>query len=280
MKNAVILGIVTISTLLIAKIDPENIDQAKLKAEIKKAKADKKILETRIKKLQAKLPPNEALLTNVKLGYIKTDGNTQTQTFSLDTKAKKAWKLNILEISINAQYGESDSLETNNKYRTELSYKYSMSKNLSITYLLGYKYDKFSSYDYQIYTGPGLQYLALKTKKQKLNFEGSILYSIDKLQKKYIVSNPNFKELYSSYRTKINYDLQVFKNLKFNQELSYRSSFEEVQNYFIYSKSAFSSKISNMLSTGISYKIDYTNQVAIGVNQKDTTMEAFLSIDY
>lgn len=271
---------ISLSVLLLAQDDSSEIEIQRLKAEIQQAKAQKKDIEVKIKNLQAKLPVDEALISKVQLGYVKTDGNTKTQTFSLDAKAKKAWGKNLVELTLDAQYGESDNLETNNKYLTELSYNYSMTQRLSITYLLGYKYDKFSTYDYQIYSGPGLKCLVLKTKKQKFYIEASIFYSIDKIQKKYLASYSNLSETYTSYRTKINYDLQILQDLKFEQELSYRSSFESTKNYFIYSKSALSSKISSMLSTGLSYKINYTNQVAAGVHQKDTTMEAFLSIDY
>ena len=268
------------SSLLLAQNHLSKEEEAKIKQDIAKAKAEKKRIDAKIKKLTAQLPPNEALISKIKLGYIKTDGNTQTQTFSLDAKAKKAWDKNLVEFLFDAQYGESDNLETNNKYLTELSYKYSMSKKISITYLLGYKYDKFSTYDYQSYSGPGLKYLALKSAKQKLNIEASVLYSVDKVKQIYVLTNPELKEQYSSYRAKVNYNLQLLKDLKFEQELSYRSSFEDVNNYFVYSKSALSSKISSMLSTGLSYKIDYTNQVASLIKRKDTTMEAFLSIDY
>ena len=68
--------------------------------------------------------------------------------------------------------------------------------------------------------------------------------------------------------------------LKFNQDLYYRAAFDDAQKYFVFSNSALSSKISDMFSAGVSYKVDYTNTVLADVVRHDNTFSAFLSADF
>ncbi len=219
----------------------------------------------------------DALVTHTELGYIKTDGNTETQTFNLDAKAKKGWGKHIANLLIDAQYADDSGIETKNKYIIELNYDYEFTDRFAFTYLAGYKSDKFSNFDYQFYTGPGAKYKAIISDLHNLTLEGNILYAMDEL--KAIAPDPAYSDDYASYRAKGVYTWQMLENLKFSQELSYRGSFEETSNYFIFSKSALTSKLSDIFSAGISYKVDYVNEPGLK-ESTDTTLTANLIIDY
>jgi len=240
------------------------------------------------------------LKTHTELGYIETNGNTKTKTFNVDAKAKKAWGKHEGKINFNGQYAEDNGNATKNKYLLELNYNYALSDRLAFDYLVGYKVDKFSSYDYQFYTGPGAQYKVIVTDVHKLTLSGNILYSIDQkaninyadAAKTIVVPYPNptnipilavtygKKNDYAAYRFKGVYDYQITKTLKFNQELSIRGQIDDLQNYFGYSKTSLNSKISDIFSAGISYKADYVNQPEIDKEHTDTTLTLNLIIDY
>ncbi len=238
------------------------------------------------------------LKTHTEFGYIETNGNTKTKTFNLDATAKKAWGKHEGKINFDGQYAEDSGNETKNKYLLELNYNYAFTDRLAFDYLVGYKVDKFSSYDYQFYTGPGAQYKAIITDKHKLTLSGNILYSIDQeADTEYdssgnIIPYPNSgntpvatvtygkKNDYAAYRFKGVYDYQITKTLKFNQELSIRGQIDDLQNYFGYSKTSLNSKISDIFSAGISYKADYVNQPAIDKEHTDTTLTLNLIMDY
>jgi putative salt-induced outer membrane protein len=275
-----------------------DVSQDELKKEIAQSKADAKALAKKIKKLEAQLPPNENLITHTELGYIQTQGNTQTETFNLDLGVKKGWKRHLLKFSFDAQYALDKGVETKNKYATELEYAYSLSERLSATYLVGFKKDKFSGFDYQAYTGPGLKYLVLKNKKHNLTIDGSILYSQDDEEDTNydaagnVIDYPNPDNIatasttygpvnnYTSYRAKGVYTWQILQNLKFDQDLSYRARFSDSTIYFVTSKTAFSSKINSIFSAGISYKVDYVNSPPSDKETADRTFTANLIIDY
>ncbi|MBN2816307.1 MAG: DUF481 domain-containing protein [Campylobacterales bacterium] len=274
------------------------VDLEKLNADIAAAKSEKSVAEAKLKALQAQIPQDTRLITHTELGYIETSGNTNTQTFNLDAQAKKSWGNHSGQIIFDGQYATQNQIETKNKFLTELSYDYSFSKHFAFNYLVGYKKDRFSGFDYQFYTGPGAKYKALKTTNHELSFDGNILYSLDSYESvnldasgniiaypnpnniPTVSSHPAYDDQYASYRVKGVYNWQILSNLKFDQELTFRGSFEKSENYFAYSKSSLTTKFSDILSGGLSYKVDYINLPAEGKEPTDTTFTANLIIDY
>ena len=258
----------------------EAIDQVSLNSDIQGLKAEIKKLDTEVKKLQAKLPPNEAIVTHTELGYVQTSGNTETTAYSLDSKAEKSWSNHVLKFTIDAQFASDSGTEIKNKYLTELTYNYKISKNFSINYLAAYKVDEFSGFEYQSYNGPGIKYKVISTAKHILAVDGSALFSTDRYES---TSSPvvnAYDNSYSGYRLKGDYAWKIFGNLKFTQELSMRGAFEESKNYFGYSKSGLSSKLSDIFSAGASYKVDYINTPALGKRKSDSTLSFNLIMDY
>ena len=247
--------------------------------------------------MAADVTKESALVTHTELGYIQTDGNTETKTFNLDAKATKNWQKHVFGFVFDGQYADDSGIETKNKFLTELTYDYEFTDRFAFTYLVGYKSDKFSSFDYQAYTGPGAKYKTIVSKNHNLSLEGNILYSIDEISDvEYdalgeVINYPNpnntpvasvvlgDSDTYGSYRLKGVYGWQMLENLKFDQEVSYRSSFEDADKYFAFSKTALSSKINSMFSAGISYKIDYVNEAGDKDNT-DTTLTLNLIMDY
>jgi putative salt-induced outer membrane protein len=147
-----------------------------------------------------------------------------------------------------------------------------------LNYLVAYKDDRFSGYVYQAYTGLGIRYKFINTNKHKLSIDSNILFAVDNLQKSNLHSS--YTEKYMSYKSKVKFSWQMLKNLKFNQELTYRTQVDEMSNYFVYSKSMFSSRLSDIFSTGISYKLDYINKKAVGKKYTDGTITFNLVADY
>ena len=223
--------------------------------------------------VQAADTKENKLVTHTEMGYIQTDGNTKTKTFNVDAKASKTWNKHVGTLKIDGQYADADDKETKNKYLIEGNYDYKFTKNFAFNYILGYKSDRYAGFAYQTYTGPGAKYQAIKTKIHDLSIDGNILYSSDKSYVKKDTNN------YSAYRVQAIYEWQMLKNLKFDQEASFRGSFEDSSNYFAHSKTALTSKLSDMFSAGISYKVDYVNQ-PLAAKTTDSTLTFNLIVDY
>lgn len=239
----------------------------------------------------------DAFISHTELGFNKTDGNTDTMTLNLDAKAEKNWDRHALVASIDGQYAKNKSVESKNKFVAEANYDYMLTHELSFNYLAGYKNDKFSRFDYQFYTGPGAKYLMFRDDIHNFTVDGNILYAKDSIATAdydangdlieypnpdniaIVSSIPSYTETYAAYRLRGVYERQLLDNLKFDQELSYRSSFKDQSNFFVYSKSALSSKLSAHFSAGVSYKVDYVNNPG-KKESTDTTLTANLIMDY
>lgn len=154
-------------------------------------------------------------------------------------------------LSSNGQYASDQNVETKNKFVTELTYNYEFTDRFAFDYLLGYKADQFSGFDYQWYTEPGAKYKLIVSENQNLTVDGNLLYSEDRYEATPLITPPvdSYSNNYLGYRLKAVYAWQIIHNLKFDQELSIRGSLKETKNYFAFSKSALSSKISDIKLT-------------------------------
>lgn len=249
--------------------------EVEVKDEIRDIKTKINKLNENLKQLEGNLPVDGYLFNaRAEAGYISNSGNSNTEAFNADAKITNSWGLHSLEILMLMQYGTDNGTVNRNRFLGELVYDYKLSDRLSLNYLLGYKDDKFSGFDYQFYTGPGAKYIIIKTDLRDLTVDGNLLYAKDRIF-------GGVDRTYSAYRLKGVYNMQVLENLKFHQTLSYRSEFSDIENYFFYSKTAFSTKLSDIFSAGVSYQVDYTNKPAlVGKNSTDTTFTFNLIADY
>ncbi|MEA1918623.1 MAG: DUF481 domain-containing protein, partial [Campylobacterota bacterium] len=190
------------------------------------------------------------LKTHTELSYVQTQGNTNTNSFSLDFAGSKAWDKHQFKLDFDALYGDDKGLETKNKVLGELNYDYKFAEHFAFNYLMGYKNDKFSGYEYQFYTGPGIKYIVANTKVHKLDFQANALYNLDESMDQYHDADGNEitypypdgtagslktsgeSNDYTGFSAKANYAWQIMDNLKFLQEASYRSDFDDTDNYF------------------------------------------------
>ncbi|MFT7860465.1 MAG: DUF481 domain-containing protein [Sulfurimonas sp.] len=248
--------------------------------------------------MAADVTTEKPLKAHSELGYVETNGNTDTKAFSLELDLTKEWNKSEFSFDFDGQYATEQSVETKNKYVAELEYGYKLSERLSAYYLLGYKSDKFSGFAYQLYTGPGLKYKVLTQEPHKLRVEAGLLYALDQYEDVWVDALGNqlsypydgvvkdhiitaaYKDDYASYRLKGVYDWKILETLKFQQELTLRGSLEKSDKYFVYSKTAIYNKINSIFSAGISYKIDYVNIPADGKKRTDTTLAVNLILDY
>lgn len=206
-------------------------------------------------------------------GYIQTGGNTNTEALNFELDAKKNWDKHSLKFEADAQYANSDGKENSNRITSELSYGYDYSDIFTYGYLVGYKQDKFSGYDYQFYTGPNIWYKMIDTNVEHLSFEFALLYAKDKLE-----DEP--ADRYLSSRARVMYDRKILDNLKFEEDFSYRTSLKDFENFFIVSKTSLVNKLTDIISAGISYRIDYAGVVLDDKKKQDTTFMVNLILSY
>jgi putative salt-induced outer membrane protein len=288
-----------------AKLEVAKEQAAEAKIELKAAKEKLAAAEKIMKEKELALPPGEGgaviYSSHVELGYVETSGNTDTKSGSFDGMAKAEWGKNVLKLDLDYIYGEEDSIENNNKLIVELNYDYHFAKKFAFNYLVGYKDDKFSGFEYQLYTGPGVKYGAIRSDEHILDFQTNILYSqdveMDKFFNDVALSDETkypydpvkgaFKdpdsgktETYTSFYIKGDYAWKITDTSKFTQVLSYRVDTGDMDVYFINSKTGFESKINSTFSMGVNYKVDYVNRPPEGNENTDKTLTVALILDF
>jgi len=287
-----------------AKLAKAEKEAAEAKVELKAAQDKLAAAQKIIDKKEKSLPLDEGgkfvFSNHTELGYVETSGNTDTTSSSLDFMQKAEWGKHVFQLDVDYLYGEEDSVENNNKLEAMLNYDYKIGEKFAFNYLVGYKDDKFSGFDYQFFTGPGVKYLAIKTEAQTLDLQANILYSKDSETDKYYDINGDEIEYpyddpsrdssvrtdkgktddYGSFFIKGDYTWQILDNLKFIQMLSYRVDLEDEDIYFVNSKSALESKISDIFSMGVNYKVTYVNSPPDGNVNTDKVFTVSLIMDF
>ena len=209
---------------------------------------------------------------HLELSYVQTSGNTNTTTFS--SKLQGTAALSSTE-SIKAKgsmlYSENENKTSANKYNLELDYNHMINEKLYAYMGINYIKDQLSDYDYRLNIGPGLGYKFLEDEIQTIDIQGGLDYAYDKY-------NNGLKDNYLAGRTELNYKYKFSQSVEFKQMLSYLASFEDGEKYFAVSDSAIGVKMTQNLSLGVSYNMDYTNKTE--KEKLDTKFLTSLIIDF
>ena len=191
---------------------------------------------------------------HLELSYVQTSGNSNTSTFSTKVEASTALsdKSNF-RAKGNILYSENDNDSSANKYDIELDYNYMLSEKIYSYFGVNYLKDQFSDYDYRLNAGPGLGYKLLDDKEQTIDLQGGLDYALDQY-------SDGIKDEYVASRAEVNYRYKINENLKFKQMFNYLVSLEDNNKYFMASDTSLGVKMTDNLSLGVSYRVDYVNQ--------------------
>jgi len=280
LKKIAIIGLISV-TACFAEITPEELQEKRdelkeAKVRLEKAQSELDAAKKSVaaaKKIVREESDDVEYTTKSEFSYSNTKGNTNTERFALDFHAERKHKKNKLILDITALTSSSNGDEDNNKWQVLAQYDRELTKKTYFNYLAAYGEDKFSGFDYQFNTGPGLGYKLVDAEKHKLDVQSNILYSKDKLE------DGTINE-YASLLAGFKYKWNILDNFAFLQNAYYKGEVDEVDNYFIFSKSAIETKINDTFALGMSYKVDYKNEPANGKKRTDKTFLASFIINY
>ena len=191
---------------------------------------------------------------HLELSYVETSGNTNTTTFSSKLEGSTAFNdTESLKVKGSVLYSENEKNTSANKYNIGLAYNHMINEKLYSYIGINYIKDELSDYDYRLDIGPGLGYKILENDVHTLNIQGGLEYAYDKYQN-------GSNDSYVAGKTELNYKYKFNQNVEFKQMISYLGSFEDSEKYFAVSDSAIGVKMTQNLSLGISYNLDYTNK--------------------
>lgn len=208
------------------------------------------------------------------LSYVKTSGNSDTETFATKIEAKKKLELNRLFGKGEFLYGKTDDKENTNKLYLLGRWERLLSDRLFFFLQGDYLRDKFSGYDYQTTWSGGFGYDIIKTKKHYLKGLAAVGYTFEDFK-------TGGSDDYTTGTIELDYNWQILDNLKFIEEFKYRVNLEDTETYFINSDTGIQVKINSHFSLGVGYRIAYQNNPpSDDIEKTDTTFLTSLIIDY
>ncbi|MDF1552727.1 MAG: DUF481 domain-containing protein [Deferrisomatales bacterium] len=212
------------------------------------------------------------------ISYVQTNGNTDTQTFAGKIEASADATPNRYFANAKGLYGATGGDITSSRWFAGARYERALTDRLFAFAAADYLKDTFSGYDMRVTVGPGAGYDFLKTDVHTLKGLLSVLYVQEDL---HAVPEPaDDTESYAAGKAEGNYTWQITANLKFKQNADVAVSFDDTDVYFANSETALEAKLSDKLSLGLSYLVNYQNRPAGDAKYTDTTFLTSLVIDF
>lgn len=199
---------------------------------------------------------------NVEVGFVKTSGNTDTET--LNTKASAVTDREIWRHKINLEALKTSDHGTTTAERYAINgqsdYKLKGKKNFLFLFL-SYENDRFSGYDYQLTESIGYGRRVLDEANMKLDLE----IGPGARQRKVEVTHKQEREM--MVRGAANYLWNISDSSNFTESLS-----AEVGENVTITKSvtALVAKINSSLASKVTYTIKNTSKVPAGIKKTDS----------
>jgi putative salt-induced outer membrane protein len=202
------------------------------------------------------------------LGFLNTQGNSDTQTINL--------KLALSKESVNWHHkastsyfsDESNQIKISEKYELGAQSDHKLNKDEFLFILGNYEKDRFSGFDYQASLGTGYGYKFINTDDHILTFELGPGYRVNAIEK------GNDEEEYT-IRVAEFFDWKLSKNANFNQYLAIESGDENTITKF---GIVITSTLTSTLSLKVGVNVKHTDKVP--ANTDDVDSETFASISY
>jgi putative salt-induced outer membrane protein len=212
----------------------------------------------------------------VEISYVNTSGNTDTQTFAGKFEIKREGYVNRYFLDGSALRAESDGEETSNKFLLEGRWERVFTERFFGLLTGGFSRDTFSGYDYRVFGGPGIGYDLIKTEEHTMQGLVSFLYYYDEFS----VSNRSSDD-YIAGKATFKYKRKIQENLTFKETVDYFVSFEDTDRFFVDSDTSMEVKINSALSLGVSFLINYQNELpSPDLQHTDTTFLTKLIVDF
>lgn len=209
--------------------------------------------------------------SEAELGYVKTTGNTETESFVLKAKVinqRDKWKHTAKGEAL--RNAEGNDIVTAEKYFLSGKSQYEF-RNRSYVYgLVNYDDDRFSGFDYVLLGVLGYGRAVMERENLKLNLE----VGAGGRQ-----SEPEVGETENEavVRAAGDFEWKISKSAVFTQELSTDIGEDKSINR---SLTALATKINSYLSSKIAYQVKYTSDVPPGIEKTDTELTFTLLFKY
>ncbi len=219
---------------------------------------------------------------NIELGFANATGNSENTTLGFRVDAKKIIDRTTHNVFGHANYTESEGIETQNNYGVGYQLDQKVSDR---TYYFGratYDNDQFSGFDYRVFAGGGLGYWIVDNETRKWKIDGGPGVRFSKTTAVVpgedgvpldAVPVPSVEETEFSAYAGSDFDWVIRDGVVFEHDLglTYSESSSTLSTRF-----GLTTQLTERMSSGISYQIDYETDPPAGREDTDTLLKASL----
>jgi putative salt-induced outer membrane protein len=187
------------------------------------------------------------------LSYVRTDGNTDTETFGARIGYEGDYAPNRYYFNAGALYAETDDEKTTDRLTADARYERVFTDRFFGFLEAAYLRDPFAGFDARYSGGPGLGYEIIKTEAHQLKGLASMLY---------VHENPvgdADNNNYASAKAAIDYRWQISDTVQFKELADYSRSLDDGDVYFINSETTLEVKLVGNLALAMGYIVRYQN---------------------
>lgn len=201
-----------------------------------------------------------SLKGGAELGYVATDGNSNTKTINAKLDITKSWNAWSDNVKLDAINSKQDSERSAEKYTAFNKLNYNFNDHDYAFWGMDYQKDRFSGFEYQAGTSFGYGRKLLHTDKHYWDFEAGPGYRVSEVE-----SGDKQEEAVIKLAT--HYDWTISETAKFSQLLSHE---EGKDNGITLSETGLTTRIVGKLAMKFSYKVKYQEEVPVGFEHTDT----------
>lgn len=192
----------------------------------------------------------------LELGYVRTDGNAESETVSLKAELKKQWTQSSLLLHgmtlSSSQAGKEIASRTDAGMKGERKISGRFFASLGATY----EKNRFAGFEYRIQVGPGLGMDAIKNSTHTLNATFSTVIFWEKTT----AQNAEAQRFFS-VKAVVDDQWKINAHVTLKNKAEFFTPLRDSDKYFINWNASLEAALNKVLSLGMGYTLNYQNKV-------------------
>jgi putative salt-induced outer membrane protein YdiY len=225
----------------------------------------------------------------VGLSYVGTSGNTDTSSFGLDFKSERKptpWGLNLIATFTRA---EDSGVITAEQYFVGARGLRELNDRWSLFAGLSWARDTFGGFENRYIAEVGAEFLAIKTDKHTLSFDGGLTWtSEDQIQSREIsppVNPPQYEDFIDTVDwfggvLGLTWDWAFSKSASLSQRVLYYPNFDDTSDWRVGSDTSVRADLTKLLALQFSYLVRYRNLPIDDREKTDTTTKVSVVMNF
>jgi putative salt-induced outer membrane protein YdiY len=233
----------------------------------------------------AEAPPEPTWTNEAGLSYVGTSGNTDTTSFGLDFKSERKptpWGLNLIATFTRA---EDSGVVTAEQYFVGARALRQLNDRWSLFAGLSWARDTFGGFENRYIAEAGAEFLAIKTDKHTLSFDGGLTWTSEDQLKTREVPPDAIEEYTDSVDwfggvLGLTWDWAFSKSASLSQRVLYYPNFDDSADWRVGSDTAVKADLTKLLALQFSYLVRYRNQPIDNREKTDTTTKVSVVMSF